>query len=414
MSFNKLLHTLNCLSAYLLVIWVCLPWFGQNTGLILGFLLAATWTSTAFLIHPPKKLSVDAAFMILFLVCVSCSLILRGRVYGEYAFYYATSMMALFFLPYYMMRFYVKGEQTKFLGKLAACAIFCMAIGAFMSSYYTYIDPNIMKTISQAKDTELVEYRKLGIGSFGFVYMLVFCVISLFGALRNKALGNKRSTLLVIAFLIVGIKCIVDSTFTTALLLTVIGVLLVLISDKNNRKYNHIAYISLFILFVFISQLLGNFLANVTLKSSDVTIRLNEIGNLLLGEETGENVGSRWDYMQKSLNCFWEYPLFGYNMQAKPQITMGGHSEWVDLFAVYGLVGGLPLLATVIYKLNETKKAVQKKMNYPFFGVLLMIFTFYGFVDPFLRLYHIGFVMFLIIPGIACLPQAYEKKERVI
>ena len=410
MSLKKMLSGLNQISALALIVWVCLPWVAQNMGLVAGFLLAALWSVTAILLHPPKKIGWDEGFMVLFLLCVISSFFLYGRIYEELAFYYAVSMIALFFLPYYMMKFYIAQEKTKFLGSLAVCAMLCMIVGAITSSYFTALDSNIMKTISQAKDTEFVELRKAGIGSFGFVYMLVFCVIALVGFYKNKIKMNAFLKIVSVIFLIAAIKCIIDSTFTTALLLTVLGVLLVLVTSKKNPQLNPLIYVFVAVGFLLMSRLLGQLLANITVASEDVTIRLNEIGQLLLGEEVGTNVGGRWEYMKKSFDCFLEYPLFGYNMQENPTVSFGGHSEWFDLLAVYGLCGGIPLLATVIYKLRQTKQTMKNTLGYPFYGAVLLIFCIFGFLDPFLRLYHIGFALFLIIPSFACLSRASDKK----
>ena len=87
-----------------------------------------------------------------------------------------------------------------------------------------------------------------------------------------------------------------------------------------------------------------------------------------------------------------------------------GHSEWIDIFGVYGLVGGIPLIATIVIKLKNIFR-ITKKIRYPFYGVLVFIFVIFGFVDPFLRLYNIGFGMFFFIPCLGCLYHEHENKR---
>ena len=395
--------------------WVCWPWFGQNTGLLGGFFLAFGWCATAVFVNNRFVAGIDGLLTAFYGIYMLLSFFLTGRTYGDYELYYHVSMVTLFFLPYYMARFYFKRNETKFLGKIAIVAMVCMFVGCLTSIYYTAIDENIMKTISQSLDTEFLEYRKAGIGSFGFIYMLMFCIISFAGLFKAKLLPRGKWTkLLLIIFCAVGVKCLIDSTFTTAILLLFLGLLFVFVTfmDKTLKKVNWLVYVFLFLMSLVLSSLIGNFLSTIQVESADVTVRLNEIGRLLMGEEGGENVISRLEYFMKSVNCALEYPLLGYNFAMNPQIRVGGHSEWIDILGIYGLIGGIPLIATVIIKLKNTL-AITRKIKYPFFGILIFVFVIYGFVDPFLRLYHLGFVMFLLIPCFGCLPEVLRKKEEI-
>ena len=411
MTIEAWLYKLNKLFALLLVAWACYPWLGQNAGLIGGFFFAGGWCVSAMLLSKKHAMGIDGFFSLLYLCVMVLSYIDNGKVYANMPMYYYVSMVILFFLPYYMFMFYLKREDARFLGTIAFISILCMLAGALTSSYYTYLDSNVMKTISQKVDTEFVDYRKAGIGSFGFIYMLVFSLIAIVGKIKTRTLRtNKWLKVLLLFFCIAGIKCIVDSTFATALILLVVGTLVVLLMQPNATKRN--VLICFLCLFVVISagQLLGSFLEGLTLESEDVTIRLHEIGSLLKGEAGGENTESRFVHFRKSVECFLQYPLTGYNFAKVPVCTMGGHSEWIDIFAVYGLLGAVPLLATIVIKLRRTAMAVRTKLQYPFFSVLLFIFIIFGFVDPFLRLYHLGFVMFLLIPGISCLGKTSKIK----
>ena len=411
MTIEAWLYKFNKIFAVLLVAWACYPWLGQNTGLLGGFFLAGGWCVSAMLLSKKHAMGIDGFLSLLYLCVMVLSYFYNGKVYANLPMYYHVSMVILFFLPYYIFRFYVKREDTRFLRTIALVAIACMVAGALTSSYYTYLDANIMKTISQKVDTELVDYRKAGIGSFGFIYMLVFAIIATIGQFKtHKLASNVWTKVLLLFFCVTGIKCIIDSTFTTALILLVVGILVVLLMKPNATKRNIlICFVCLFVV-LSAGQLLGSLLESLTLESDDVTIRLHEIGGLLKGEAGGENTESRFVHFTKSIECFIQYPLAGYNFAKHPVCTMGGHSEWVDMFAVYGLLGAVPLLATIIIKLRRTSHALRTKLQYPFFSVLLFIFIVFGFLDPFLRLYHLGFVMFLLIPGISCLGNTSEIK----
>jgi len=404
------LSRINKICAVFIVAWICWPWLSQNTGLIGGALFAGVWCISAMAMNFRCTVGIDGALMFFYVLYISTSFFLTGRVHVNYPLYYHVSMVSMFFVPFYMARFYIRTNEKKFMGQLALIAVVCMIVGSLTSSYYTHVDPNIMKTISQAKDTEFIEYRKVGIGSFGFIYMLVIAIIAVVGQFKTRFLvGHTWVKVLLIFMCVAGINCIIDSTFTTALLLSVFGIVLILITQEN-KAINFITYIIAFVLLIFLSQLIGSWLSTITLESEDVTTRLREIGNLIMGNEGGENTESRMEYFMKSVTCFTNHPIFGYNFAHKPPSPPGNHSEWIDIFAVYGLLGGIPLLTTLILKLKETARAIMQSKDFPFYTVILIVFVVYGFLDPFLHLYNLGFVMFLFVPCCNCISYIFDKK----
>ena len=239
----------------------------------------------------------------------------------------------------------------------------------------------------------------------------MFAIIAALGMFKAKMLAKKSfPKILLVVFCLVGTKCLFDSTFTTSLILLVVGVVLVMITQKDSKATNIAIYLTVLASAFFISRFVGSFLMNVSLESEDVTVRLHEIGGLLMGESGGTNTDSRFEYFIKSVKCFMEYPILGYNYAILPTVKTGGHSEWMDIFGVYGLVGGIPLIATILIKVKRIAKITKQVIKYPFYAIVVFVFLIFGFVDPFLRLYHIGFVMFLIIPCMGCITDAFEKK----
>ena len=82
---------------------------------------------------------------------------------------------------------------------------------------------------------------------------------------------------------------------------------------------------------------------------------------------------------------------------------MGGHSEWADILANYGLLGGPPLILTVFLKLKKTRLSIRDKIKKSYYSYMIILFIVYGFIEPFLRIYHVGFAIFLFVPGILML-----------
>lgn len=402
-SQNKTVLKLNHFCAIGIVLWMCIPWFTQNTGLLIGAFLVAVWIITAWLYKTPSFIiGKDGLWMILWAFLMLLSYIFFGRVYANFTLRYFLPMLILFFIPYYMAKFYIKNKDFKFLAYIAIFAMLGMIVGSLTSIYYSNIIPGIMKSVTQSENEMANAYRTKGIGGFGFVYMVMFCVItimSVFGKLENGWLR-----ILSFVFCVISIVCLIASTFTTALIFVVVGILLIKLSGIKNKSILYFMYILLPILFLLLANILGDLLLHISLENEGLTTRLNEIGEFLLSGELGHNLDSRVDRFKMSWECFTHYPLFGYNFQESPKYVVGTHSEWIDIFACYGIVGAVVVFSALFCKLNYINQQLKQEIKVDAYSVIILILFLYGFLDPILRIYHTGLAVFLIVPGLFWLP----------
>lgn len=413
------MYQFNRLMAVLLTIWVCCPYVTQNTGLLFGTGVALLWGLTRLLCvasKPTFMIRMDTLTLAAFLVSPAISFLVFRRVYTSFDPFTFLPMLFIFFIGFYMYRFYAEKKDYSFLGLLALVALAATLLGAVMTLYYLGIDPMIAKSISQSGNTNFLVYQKSGIGSFGFIYLMLFITIACLPLLFKSlpTVRKKKTMKLALAVgMVVFILCIIKAGFSAAILLFICGGVLWLISFIKNKWFRYGAAILMVIAIVFLKQPFGQWLAGLQIENDMIRERIHDIGYFLVTGESGVHTSARFEDFQRSLESFFRYPLFGYNFRLGgfPVISPGGHAEWIDLFAVYGLAGGIPLMATIIQKSRYIQATLQQQTNYNYYSIICIVCIIYGFLDPFLRIYHIGFAMFLVVPAIPYLPFAFKGKK---
>lgn len=418
-SDNRLLK-FNKIIALIFVIWVCIPWVTQNLRLISGVILAVLWAVSAMILNGDTvKITKDAIFIGVWIFLSLLAFAVTQKIFANYTFIEFAPWAILFFYPFYMMRFYMKRDMTDFLAKLAIVAIVGIFIGQVMTIIFSSTYPGIVKIIEKEDANLFSQYdgnldfdvvRKWGIGGFGFVYMLMLVMIAsviIFFKCKNKLVKIATAV-----FFIVGVVCLIMSTYTTSLLLLFVGVIVALINMKKGRKSRIISYITVIIALIISSQIIGNILVNIELSSETLTARLREIGQLLLNGDVGLNIEARLKYLTNSWNAFTQSPLLGTNFVQGSAVTVGTHSEWLDILGSYGLIGGIPLFATLIYKFRSVGKYIKEKTGFRAYGAILFVLFLFGFLDPIIRTYHMGMALFLIIPGMMFIPSLLNRREK--
>ncbi len=419
-SDSKLLK-FNKIVAICLIVWVCLPWVTQNLRLITGVILSAFWVLSALFIDKVKVvLTKDTIFMGAWIGISLLAVIVTGRAFAHYSFMDFAPWAILFFLGYYIAHFYMKHNMTRFLAILSIVAVVSIVIGQIFSIYYSTLYPGIMKSIEKESSNifnplvpghlDFEVARKLGIGGFGFVYMVMFVALALIVVL--KKCQNKIVKLISIVVFAVSAACLVLSTYTTALVILVAGIIVVMISAIKNDKKRHLVYVLSLVALVVLGQIIGNVLLSIQVENLSLYERLQEIGNFLTSGEIGANMDSRLSYLQKSWNAFMSYPLLGSNFVHDITITAGAHSEWVDILGAYGLIGAIPLFATLICKFRTINRYLKEKTGHNAYGAILIVLIVFGLFDPVIRTYHIGMALFLIVPGMFFIPQLFERREK--
>lgn len=241
--------------------------------------------------------------------------------------------------------------------------------------------------ISQSPDDSLI----IG-GAYGLPYSLTILVPFIF----YTVVGDKSSNLKAFSLIFV-LYCayvVLRSTFTTAFVLLMLGLVLCFIVDLPPIVKTVAITISILIAIPLIS-FLPEIVSLINPDAGVMLDRLNEIDAITQeGDMTdATDLSARLRLMMNSIKTFFLHPLFGiggiynYDYNLMFRAGYGGHSEWLDLFAANGVFAIL-ILWHLIY--NSGNYVSRDRVS-------TIVFFLMGFLNP-VYVFQIFFVYFYLIP----------------
>lgn len=325
--------------------------------------------------------------------------------------YFELSQLPLFYLAYEKNR--LQGRNSDNLLIVKWISPFILFTSLVTLSVYR-INPDVSRMLKTSQGLG-IEYSKMGVGGYEFIYFLVaFIPILLFMFFDKNWIARKKYKILV--FVVIGVLSlnVVFSNYSTALFLLILGFLFSMFFKKINKAYiifYFLLFVLLYISFEFVlTEMLNFLLANVDESSRNYS-RILEIKNYIIKGNQGNSMQARNMAFQESIDVFFENPVFG--IATAPLKTnfygqikgFGQHSHTLDTFALFGgFIGVLQLYiyALPIYsRLKQTKKYIN---GFPFavLTIFLILITI-NVATP-----SIGFAVFFIFPT---LYELYEVKK---
>lgn len=240
----------------------------------------------------------------------------------------------------YLVSNYISGLDSKKIRNLLWVSIFSFTICVAITSYISTIDPMAIRlTFRYAEEGDAAEadlYRSMGIMSYGLAHAI--SVISVgFSALF--CYSNKRWLRIIsICLWLLIIKLQFDFTITTALLLSVLGSLIIIVNKFAKGK----TLVTLTVLMVLGMLFLSMGLASEILgfaEGANLQIFL-KLDDFFFSLESGSGQG-QMDYRDElysvSFNTFLSNPIFGWGVDNGSRRVIGEHSFLLDYLAYYGI-----------------------------------------------------------------------------
>lgn len=242
---------------------------------------------------------------------------------------------------------------------------------------------------SSSSDSDAIHYYQLkNVGSFDFIYSLLLLIPLVGSFIKASFFKSRVKSLFFVGFLLLMVICIIMSNFTTALILLFLDIMLLLLIGREKMTFSKFFFISMIVmvlapamLIIFIQQMVG---------LTDSIYAADKLTGLLAVSAGSEDVGevyTRTDLIQASINSFFSNPIIGvggwYPIYGVPSPKIGYHSQFIDEFARYGLIGAGPLLLffrnifSIIYKQNGHREFYKNIVFVP-----LLIFTILSFLNP--------------------------------
>lgn len=205
----------------------------------------------------------------------------------------------------------------------------------------TYLGNLVMPGASRNMATGLKDdrdlmavYTNLNIGGFAFVYTLVLIFPFLFYVLRFYA-DRLYKKILLIVVLVFAFLVIYTTEYSTAIIGMILCISVFFLPRRLTQR--NMIFVTSFILVggIVLSNILPSifkFASNAS-ESYNVSIRMNELGDMLNGTSTSGDVQGRFTLWRQSWDNFIHHPLFGTGTLG------GGHSFLLDTLSKYGLIG---------------------------------------------------------------------------
>ena len=234
-----------------------------------------------------------------------------------------------------------------------------------------------------------------------FVTLSVFMIM----ALLYISIKQKKKSFY-IALIILDFIYIFMSNYTTQMLFALFGGAMVLVGCSNMKKQKKTLFIVLMMVLLLVSvpalpELIrwtnNTFFAN----NSTVSTRLYEIEILLRrGDVAGTDLMGRVDRVGTSINTFKKNIAFGVPFSAynttSTGLIVGGHSEWPDDLARYGIFGCV-LFIYLIY--NGIKKIINwdngKLIDLK--TAFILVIAAYGFANPIIRSQELELLYLIVL-----------------
>lgn len=414
----NLLYYINQIACIMFCIWMCWPYFAVKTRTYAALVFLIVWFFTTDFRWLTKKWSMDLILTIVFFITfvpyiLSGNLMFGGIGSSAILIRFPLFFVGIFINHYYM--YYKKDLGT--LGRIAFISIFMYIIGSIQTIQGLKQFPMAARALATGRDPMGEFYTSLGIGSFGYVYSAVFVAIAVLFLVIKKVPGmNKYYRLLSTISFVSILLMIIEASYTIALMLSFIGIILVIVFKKK-RSLMIASFFALVFILIFPKDIIGNIILNIAhlFKGSYVVReKLTDFARGFLGEGMGVQTYGRLQKYLMSLNTFFKNPVFGiYGPFGNPYDRIGGHSGWFDLMGFYGIFASLPMFSAIILIFRKQLSFYSDHPYYLFLLIAQLMFIFFGFINPVVYVYRIGFALFVIIPSLPFLPYAFRTRRNM-
>lgn len=379
-----------------------LPFFNQLWAVCIFFwVVCVLLDNPIYLLKPTKFRLVLYVYLI---YTISLAYIAGNGLIGNR--YFELSQLLLFYLAYEKNSLQGRNSDNLLILKW----LFPFIILTNLITLYIYKTNPIVSRLLKTSQGLGIEYSKIGVGGYEFIYFLViFVPILLFVFTRNHIKMDKKYRALGVVLIILFSINIILSNFSTAFFLLILGCGLCLFL-KEIKSHRIPFYLMLSLIFYFISDflaisLLDFILNNIDEKSVNFS-RVLEVKEYLIAGSGGSSIDARNSAFIQSINVFIENPISGIiveplKVNSFGQVTgFGQHSHTLDTFALYGVLIGALQLYLYCRPIYSRLTIVKGSVNGFSLTILIifLILTTINVATP-----SIGFAVFFIFPTV------YEK-----
>ena len=270
------------------------------------------------------------------------------------------------------------GFERADTSKMRRFALFVTLFTSITTIYGTYLfsGASPCRELATGQNSSVLAiYKMANIGGYGYIYYLVIITPCLVRLLLKRFSWN------VLIVLLCNFYCIIRSEYTTALLLTFLGLCLsIMMFSKSKLLKVAMVMVGVLALTSFGQQLLYWGISQFS-DSYSVSSRLEMVAEF---SETGSTYGDMEDrgmLYNMSWNTFLDNPIFGGRFS--DMCKLGNHSEFLDFLGYSGLVGMICLFMYLVYIARHTKIR-SIKWSEPYNRITLIIAIVLASINTFM------------------------------
>ena len=287
--------------------------------------------------------------------------------------------------------------------KLLIFIVIICLIGDILSLIQLAQNPNISRLLAgdlELSASERLYYQRAGVGGYGYTFSMAFLT---FGVVRwLKRTQNKREKALLISFLIINSLYVVNASYTTAIVLTLVMAGAAIISGMQSWSRIMVIVLVIVLILVFANPIL-QFCYELA-ESMELEWVAKRFNQLITAQENDDMSSlRRYELYKESWDTFALRPIFGAVVDKGD--TWGGHSQMLDTMAQYGLFSILLPIFLVYCKNTCCRYIPNFKLT-----MFYLAFAVFAFIDT-ITVMQLPVVVCFVVPLIAYMESEGKLNE---
>lgn len=347
------------------------------------------------LYSPRAFLNKISFYYVLFLLIVSINIFLKQSFDPHWYFIifsHWTFVFSIFQVLFYKTRF-------KNLNKIAYLSLFILVFTTIINIPLLVFNPTfIRETIVALQYGNPELYRagqRLGIASYGIIHSIPMLFPFVIFKIKNTKIQPYRFMWIVV--LIVLFYFILNVSFGTALILSLLIIPLSFILSDNKKRNLFTLFFSLILLSLFVNNTFVIEVLNRSLplfEGTAMEYKIVDIQSSLLANEVEGQLSTRSNLYESTWKTFFTHPIFGTGSQN----DVGGHAFIVDFLAWFGIVGVIPLVLLFLELFKTIFKSLPSQTRvYYFMCIIPFILLSFLKGTPY---YEQLLYLFIVLPGL--------------
>lgn len=281
--------------------------------------------------------------------------------------------------------YYCRSEVRAARRALVSLLLLDVAVMSVVTWFALSRDAGISRKLAtggQIRRTLLGDDTHYGVGGYGFAYSIGAISV----ALAFCVLFSRRRRWVCASLLLVSLILLAKTSYAIAVIITGVVMCGLLIRALSQARGWRVAAAATSVAMVaasaFVIAIVNN-LIDLSRFSPALDTRFEELARVLSGDGLqGTGISARLDLYGRSVMTFWRDPWLGAAASPSSDLVTGGHSEWLDAAAEFGLLSMLLLL--FLSRAHRTTMAGVAPVARPLVNAVWAYFLILGLVNPLL------------------------------